>query len=98
VLEYLWVTSKKLVPATILAVEGSSDAIEWSSRQHFAYICAPPLVSLPPPFPAPPAPGTAIPSSPFRLMTDELRKIREANEKQMLNESQLVDTKKESSG
>jgi hypothetical protein len=31
-------------------------------------------------------------------MTDELRKIREVNEKQMLNESQLVDTKKESSG
>ena len=98
VLEYLWATSKKLVPPTISAVEGSSDAVDWSSRLHFAYICAAPLGNLPPPFPVPPAPGSTIPSSPFRLMTDELRKIREANEKQMLTESQAAESKKDSSG
>jgi hypothetical protein len=98
VLEYLWVTSKKLRPPTILAVEGSSDAVDWSSCLHFAYICAAPLGNLPPPFPVPPAPVSMIFSSPFWLMTDELRKIREANEKQMLTESQAAESKKDSSG
>jgi hypothetical protein len=65
VLEFLWAAHKKLVPPTTLALENSSDAVEWSSRQHFAYICAAPLLPPPPPFPVPPAPGNLSSSSPF---------------------------------
>jgi len=96
-LEFLWAVQKKLVPPTILAVEGSSDAAEWSSRQHFEYICAA-QVSLPPPFPTPPVPNSLLPCSPFRTMTDELKKIREANERQLLHESQTTDAEKDTNG
>jgi hypothetical protein len=98
VLEFLWATHKKLVPTTTLAVDSSSDAVEWSSRQHFAYILATPILPLPTPFPVPPVPGASIPSSPFRVLTDELRKIREANEKQLLHDAHQADTKKETNG
>jgi hypothetical protein len=81
-----------------LAVDSGGDAVEWSSRQHFAYILATPVLPLPPPFPVPPVPGASIPSSPFRVMTDELQKIREANEKQLLHDAQQADTKKEMNG
>jgi hypothetical protein len=96
VLEFLWAIHKKLVPSTTFAVESSSDAVEWAARQHFAYILIVP--PMPPPFPAPPAPGMGPTSGPFDAMTDELRKIREANEKQLLNEIQSGDSKKESNG
>ena len=86
------------MPPTTLAVEGSSDAVEWGSRQHFAYICAAPLVNLPPPFPTPPVPHSMTASSPFKAMTDELRKIREANEKHLLHDAQSAETKKETNG
>jgi hypothetical protein len=98
VLEFLWAAHKKLVPPTTLALENSSDAVEWSSRQHFAYICAAPLLPPPPPFPVPPAPGNLSSNSPFRVMTDELKKLREASEKQLLHDTQTADTKKETSG
>lgn len=52
----------------------------------------------PAPFPVPPPPGGAMQISPFQSMTGELRKIREANEKQLLRESQVGETKKESNG
>jgi hypothetical protein len=95
VVEFLWAVHKKLVPPTTLAVENSSDAIEWSARLHFAYIQVAPMLVPPPPFPVPPVPGvSAIASSPFRHMTDKLQKIREANECQLLNEAQAVDAKK----
>jgi len=42
VLEFLWAVHKKLIPATILAMDGGNDAAEWSARLHFAYICAAP--------------------------------------------------------
>jgi len=98
VLEFLWAVHKKLVPPTIFAVENSNDAVEWSSRQHFAYILSAPTVTLPPPFPAPPISGIVASGSPFEAMTDELRKIREANERQLLNEAQSGDAKKETNG
>jgi len=98
VLEFLWAVNKKLVPPTTLAVEISSDAVEWASRQHFAYISAAPVLPLPPPFPVPPIPGAQIPSSPFRIMMDELRKIREANEKQLLHDAQIIDSKRDTNG
>ena len=97
-LEFLWAVYKKLVPPTTLAVDTSRDASEWASRQHFAYIS--PVVPLPPPplFPVPPPPSVVTQSSPFQSMTEELRKIREANEKQLLRESQSGEMKKESNG
>jgi hypothetical protein len=96
VLEFLWAVHKKLVPPTTLAVENRSDAIEWSAQLHFAYIQVAPMLVPPPPFPVPPVPGvSAIDSSPFRHMTDELQKIREANERQLLNEAQAIDAKKD---
>ena len=95
VLEFLWAVHQKLVPPTIFAVENSNDAVEWSSRQHFAYILSALTVTLPPPFPAPHIPGVVASGSPFEAMTDELRKIREANERQLLNETQSGDAKKE---
>jgi hypothetical protein len=93
VLEYLWAVHKKLVPPTTLAVETSNDAMEWSARLHFAYIQTVPVLTKPPPFPPPPVPGSLIPNSPFRHMTDELRKIREANERHLLNDNQTTDAK-----
>jgi hypothetical protein len=98
VLEFLWAVHKKLVPATIMAMDNANDAVEWSARLHFAYICANQPMGPPPPFPVPPAPLSIVPSSPFRVMTDELRKIRETNEKQLLNEAQGAEAKKESNG
>jgi hypothetical protein len=98
VLEFLWAVHKKLVPQTIMAVENSSDALDWGSRLHFAYIHAIPTMAPPPPFPAPPAPSTLAIGSPFKQMTDELRKIREANERHLLNDSQGTDSKKETNG
>jgi hypothetical protein len=97
VLEFLWAVHKKLIPATILAMDGGNDAAEWSARLHFAYICAAPALGAPPPFPVPPAPGIPAIASPFRVMTDELRRIHEANERQLLYDTQ-VQTKKESNG
>ncbi len=88
VLEFLWAVHKKLVPPTIFAVENSKDATEWASRQHFAYLLSAPTVPLPPPFPAPPIPGAVATGSPFEAMTDELRKIWEANERQLLIDAQ----------
>jgi hypothetical protein len=79
-------------------VDTSNDAVEWASRQHFAYICPDPMLPPPPPFLAPPAPGSMPPSTTFDTMTEELRKIREANEKQFLHDSQVVDSKKEANG
>jgi len=68
VLEFLWAVHKKLIPASLIAVDSSQDAMEWSARQHFAYIFSPPAIPLPPPFPAPPVPND-------QTMTDELRRI-----------------------
>jgi hypothetical protein len=93
ILEYLWAVHKKLVPPLILAVDDSPDASEWASRQLFAYICP-----RPPMFPVPPAPSSLAPGSPFKSMTEELRKIRETNEKHLLKDSQTADPKKESNG
>jgi hypothetical protein len=53
---------------------------------------------LPPPFPAPPVPSSLPPNTQFEVMTDELRKIREANEKHLLHEAQTSDSKKETNG
>jgi hypothetical protein len=53
---------------------------------------------LPPPFPAPPVPSSLPPNTPFEVMTDELRKICEANEKHLLHEAQTSDSKKETNG
>jgi hypothetical protein len=86
---YLWAVHKKLVPPSILAVDDSQDASEWASRQHFAYICP-----MPPIFPVPPAPISLAPGSPFKSMTEELRKIGETNEKHLLKDSQTADPKK----
>jgi hypothetical protein len=97
VLEFLWAVHKKVIPATTLAVDGGNDTAEWSARLHFAYICTAPALGAPPQFPAPPAPGIPAIASPFRVRTDELRKIHEANERQLFHDTQ-VDTKKESSG
>jgi hypothetical protein len=80
VLEFLWPVHKNLIRATTLAVDGGNDAAKWSARLHYAYICAAPALGAPPPFPAPPAPGIPAIASPFRVMTDNLRKICEANE------------------
>jgi hypothetical protein len=80
------------------SLDSSSDASEWASRQHFAYI-SPAVSSIPPPpFPIPPPPGGVVHNSPFQSMTEELRKIWEPNEKQLLRESQAGETKKESNG
>jgi hypothetical protein len=97
VLEFFWAVHKKLIPATTLAMDGGNDTAEWSARLHFAYICAAPALGAPPPFPALPAPGIPARASPFRIMTDELRKIHDANERQLLHDTQ-DETKKESNG
>jgi len=83
VLEFLWAVHTKLVPTTTMAIDNGNDAVEWSAWLHYAYICTAQHTGHPPPFPVPPAPTGMVPSSPFRVMTDELRKIRETNEKQL---------------
>lgn len=83
VMEFLWAVHKKLVLPTIVAVDSSGDAEEWASRQHFAYICP-----GPPPFPIPPIPNLLPSNSPFKSMTEELRKIRESAERQLLRDAQ----------
>jgi hypothetical protein len=98
VLEFLWGVHKKLVPSTTIAVDTSNEAVDWATRQHFAYICQAQSPVLPPPFPVPPPPGGLSQTSSFEVMTDELRKIREANEKHLLHESQAADAKKEAHG
>jgi hypothetical protein len=98
VLEFLWGVHKKLVLPTIIAVDTSNDATEWAARLHFAYIRPEQSQVLPPPFPAPPVPSSLTPNTPFEVMTDELRKIREANEKHLLHEAQTSDLKKETNG
>jgi len=64
-----------------MAIDNGNDAVEWSAWLHYAYICTAQHTGHPPPFPVPPAPTGMVPSSPFQVMTDELRKIRETNEK-----------------
>jgi hypothetical protein len=68
VLEFLWATHKKLILATLVAVDSSQDAMDWAARQHFAYIFSPPALPIPPPFPVAPVPNN-------QAMTDELRCI-----------------------
>jgi len=89
VIEYLWAVHKKLIPASLIAVDNSQDALEWSARQHFAYVFSP--VPLPPPFPTPPVPNS-------QAMTDELRRIRDVAERQLLRDTQLGEAKKDSNG
>jgi len=89
VLEFLWATHKKLIPATVVAADNSVDAVEWAARQHFAYIFDPP--AMPPPFPTPPTPNNLV-------MTDELRRIRDVAERQLLRDTQSAEAKKEANG
>jgi hypothetical protein len=85
VLEFLWATHKKLIPATVVAADNSVDAVEWAARQHFAYIFDPP--AMPPPFPTPPTQNNLV-------MTDELRRIRDVAERQLLRDTQSAEAKK----
>jgi len=98
VLEYLWAVYMKLVPTTIVAVDNSSDAADWSSRLHFAYISVSQVALLPPPFPAPLAPSSLAQDPSFSSMTDELQRNRDATERQLLRDAQVTDAKKESNG
>jgi len=91
VLEFLWATHKKLIPATLVVVDNSQDAMGWAARQHFAYIFNPPAIPLPPPFPVPPMPNDQV-------MTDELCRIQDVAERQLLHDTQLAEAKKESNG
>jgi len=95
VLEFLWGVHKCQVTPTIIAVDNSKDAVEWSARQHFANICP---AQAPPPFPIPPVPPLQVTTPPFASMTEELRKMREASERQLLREANLTDSKKDSNG
>jgi hypothetical protein len=94
VLEYLWAVHKKLVPTTVVAVDSSVDASEWSSRFHFACISS----SLPALLPAPPVPTTLAQDPSMASMTEELRRIRDVAERQLLRDASMADTKKDSKG
>lgn len=100
VLEYLWAVQKKLVPTTIVAVDSSVEAVDWSARHHFACISGISSSSLPPPppFVAPPVPSSLAQDPALSSMTDELRRIRDATERHLLCEVQAADSKKDLSG
>jgi hypothetical protein len=87
-----------MVPTTVVAVDSSMDASEWSSRFLFACISSS-LPALPlPPFPAPPVPTTLAQDPSMASMTEELRRIRDVAERQLLRDAQSADTKKDSNG
>jgi len=98
VLEYLWAVHKKMVPTTVVAVDSSMDASEWSSRFLFACISSS-LPALPlPPFPAPPVPTTRADDPSMASSPEELRRSRDVAERQLLRDAQSADTKKDSNG
>jgi hypothetical protein len=96
VLEYLWATYKKKVPPTIIAVDTSAEALDWSARLHFANIIPTQNQLLPPPFPIPPPPLQVTNTSlPMESIAGDIRIIRDATDRQLLRELQNEDSKKE---
>jgi len=56
VLEYLWAVHHKKIPSTLLGIDRSKDAKEWTSKMHLACIKHPLIFSVPPPLVLPPPP------------------------------------------
>jgi hypothetical protein len=96
VLEYLWATYKKTVPPTIIAVDTSTEALDWSARLHFANIIPAQNQLLPPPFPIPPPPtqDNNI-NHPIDSIAGDIRIIRDATERQLLRDIHNEDSKKD---
>jgi hypothetical protein len=87
VLEFLWVVSKKLVPPSIVAIDSSTDGLDWSSRLHFTYIQPPPCVPMPLHFWFPlhlQSPVDLTSKLPMNLIAGDKRVIRDATEYQFM--------------
>jgi hypothetical protein len=70
----------------VTAVDASQDAVEWSSRHHFACIISTTVPELPPPFPAPPVPDALGPNTSIASMVGDIRMIRDVAECQLLHD------------
>jgi len=98
VLEYLWGVHHKKVPSTMIGIDRSQDAEEWSSKIHLACILHPSL-TVPPPFMVPPPPLVNPPQDQSSLLSiaGDLRLLRDATERQHLREISNEEDKKNSS-
>jgi len=94
VLEFLWETSKKLVPPSVVALASIDDGRDWSDQFHFAYIKPAQHMPCPPPFLVPPPPP-AQSTPPFDSIAGDIRIIRDATECQLLRDIQNEDGKKD---
>jgi hypothetical protein len=89
VLEFLWAVSKKVVPPSVIAVDTSTDGVDWSARLHFTNILPIQSQLLPPPFPIPPPPPQDNNTNlPFDSIAGDIRIIRDATERQLLRDIQ----------
>jgi hypothetical protein len=92
VLEFLWAVHHKLVPTTVVGLDISNDAQEWASRLHMVNIhpLGPPLFLAPPPHSA------SIPQdqSMVNSIVGELRLLRDAQDKQFLQEISIDEERK----
>jgi len=90
VLEYLWAVQKKLIDPIIFSIDRSVDSQNWANRLHFANILMPAQDILPPPFPLPPPPQAGVENqSALKIISDNIRVIRDATERQHLREVTL---------
>jgi hypothetical protein len=95
VLEYLGGLHKKLINPIIFSIDRSVDSQNWANRLHFANIISQAQDALPPPFPLPLPPQAPMGNqSALEIITDNIRVIRDATERQHLRELSLEDKKK----
>jgi hypothetical protein len=86
VLEFLWAVLHKKIPSTILGLDNSQEARDWSAKLHTSCIAL--LALVPPPFIPPPPLGSNPPQDQSSLtsITGDLCLLRKATERQHLRE------------
>jgi hypothetical protein len=93
VLEFLWAVAHKKGPASVIGVDQSKDAQEWSNKVHLSNVVPLHLQLGPPPF-APPPQLPNPPQDQSSTIVGELRLLRDVTEKQHLRELSLDEDKK----
>jgi hypothetical protein len=97
VLEFLWAVYHKKVPSSVVGLDQSQDARDWSEKMHLASVIPAHLQSAPPTFVPPPPPSLIPAQDPSSLIVGELRLLRDAQERQHLREITNDEEKKKDS-
>jgi hypothetical protein len=85
-----------MVPSTVIGIDRSQDAEEWSSKTHLACMLHPINIPVPPPFIAPPPPSANPPQDQSSLISiaGDLRLLHDATERQHLRKISNKEEKK----